>query len=195
MRQLPNILTTGRIFLTIGFIQCLLQPGDQSILLAMLFFLLAMVSDFYDGYYAKKHQFITNFGKIMDPIADKFLILSAFFVFVPMGFVPLWIFYVIFVRETFVTGTRLAVIRKGEFIAAERAGKFKTALQMTVIFLMLGVLFIQQSGIRFSGKGLLERLGVHAVEMLLIATVWITLFSGLAYLWNNRHILLSDLPR
>lgn len=192
MRQVPNILTVSRLFLAAGFILCLLQPGVVSILLATFFFLLAAISDFYDGYYAKKYNLTTNFGKIMDPIADKFLILSAFFMFVPLNLVPLWMFYVIFVRELFVTGTRLAAIRKGEFIAAERAGKFKTALQMTVIFVMLGVVALEQSGSDFTGKILIEALGAHAVEMLMIATVWVTLISGLLYLWNNRRILLSS---
>lgn len=191
-KQIPNILTVSRIFLAIGFIRCLWDPQASSIFLATVLFVLASLSDFYDGYYAKKYKLTSNFGKIMDPIADKILILSAFFMFVPTRLVPLWMFYVIFVREMFVTGTRLAAIRKGEFIAAEKAGKAKTVSQMTVILLMLGVLALQHTTAPFAARPQVEALGLQAVSVLMVVTVWLTLISGLLYLWNNRKILFSN---
>lgn len=192
MKQLPNILTVSRIFLTLGFIYCVIQPGLWPVILATVLFSLASATDFYDGYFAKKYKLTSNFGKIMDPIADKFLMLSAFFIFVPMGFVPLGMFYVIFIRELFVTGTRLAAIRKGEFIAAEKAGKIKTALQVAVIFLILALLMFEESGITVQLRRNLGAVWLHAIDILLAITVLVTVISGLSYLWKNRKTLFSD---
>lgn len=192
MKHLPNILTSFRFVLTVGFIFCLMQSGVAPIAAATVFFLMAVISDFYDGYFAKKFHLTSNFGKIMDPIADKFLILSAFFMLLVKGLVPLWMFYVIFIRELLVTGTRLAAIRKGAFIAAEQAGKLKTALQMTVVIFLLAFLMVQEKGITLSWQARMEGLLGRVNAVLLFFAVGLTLFSGLTYLWNNRNILLAD---
>jgi len=191
MKYLPNILTVTRIFLTVGFILCFFQPQVGSIALASALFILASITDFYDGYFAKKYKCASNFGKIMDPIADKFLTLTAFLVFVLMGVFPLWIFYVIFVRELFVTGTRLFAIRKGKYIAAEKAGKLKTVLQIILVLLILGFLMAQAGDLPFSWMAQGMPFWQSLIYIVLTLTLAVTVISGVSYLWNNRKILLT----
>ena len=141
-KRLPNLLTISRVFLAAGFIICILKSGMLYLVLATVLFILASITDYYDGYFAKKHNVVSNFGKIMDPIADKILMLTAFYIFVSMEIIPAWMFYVIFVREILVTGLRFWAIKKGTFLAAEKAGKYKTGLQITsVIVILLFLIF------------------------------------------------------
>src|SRR5205085_3411379 len=88
----------------------------------------------------------SNFGKIMDPIADKFLVLSVFFIFVQRNVIPYWMFYLIFIREVLVTGSRIIAIRRGQVLAAEKAGKLKTILQLFAIWLILLFVILQENG-------------------------------------------------
>ena len=88
--NLPNILTVSRILLTIFFIKFLLKSGFSSSVIAAAIFTVASLTDYLDGYIAKKRNLISNFGKIMDPIADKFLVLSAFFVFMRLDIIAAW---------------------------------------------------------------------------------------------------------
>src|SRR5438477_9959193 len=116
--NLPNYLTVARFILTFAFIFCVTHSGIVSAVSATLLFMLASWTDYYDGYYAKKYNLITNFGKLMDPIADKLLILSAFFIFAQRQLIPYGIFYLIFAREVMVTASRLKAIRQGKVLAA-----------------------------------------------------------------------------
>src|SRR3972149_6492846 len=127
--NLPNALTISRIVLTFLFIFFICSAGLISKFIAAVLFLIASLTDFYDGYYAKKYQLTSDFGKIMDPIADKVLVLAAFFVFTHMRLIPVWMFALIFIREVLITGWRLAAVLTGEVLAAEKAGKIKTVSQ------------------------------------------------------------------
>src|SRR3989338_10975534 len=98
MKNLPNILTVLRMILALVFVVLMTQRGLTAMILAAVVFLIASLTDFYDGYLAKKKNLISNFGAIMDPIADKFLILIAFFIFVQMRIIPGWMFLLIFLR-------------------------------------------------------------------------------------------------
>ena len=119
MSRLPNILTVLRIVLAVFFVIFITQESLTGVVTAAVIFFLASLTDYYDGYFAKKHKVFSNFGVIMDPIADKFLILAAFFIFMQMELVPEWMFLIIFVREVVVTGSRLMAMRKGRVIAAD----------------------------------------------------------------------------
>jgi CDP-diacylglycerol--glycerol-3-phosphate 3-phosphatidyltransferase len=136
-KLLPNILTVLRIPLAGLFVYFLLQPGLENKILAAVFFSLAVITDFLDGYLARKYKFLSNFGKLMDPIADKVLTLSAFAVFAWMHLFPWWMFAVVCIREVGITVFRLWAGAQGVVLAAEKSGKWKTALQMMVI---IGVL-------------------------------------------------------
>ncbi|MBI5415199.1 MAG: CDP-alcohol phosphatidyltransferase family protein, partial [Candidatus Omnitrophica bacterium] len=111
--SLPNRLTLSRILLTLMFVWFLFQPGAGAKIIAVVVFLLASATDFYDGYYAKKYNLVSDFGKMMDPVADKFLVLTAFFVFAVMHMIALWMFVIICAREVAVTLVRLYAMKRG----------------------------------------------------------------------------------
>ena len=158
--------------------------------IATLVFVLASLTDFVDGYIAKKKNMISDFGTLMDPIADKFLILAAFVAFVRMHLVADWMVVVILGREILVTGLRLFALSKGKVLAAERAGKHKTVSQIVAIFAILGFLIFRELLVSFSQwpQGI-EAWWRSGIEALMLATVALTLISGMSYLWNNRKLI------
>ena len=184
----PNFLTVVRFFLAVGFIIFVQQPGLWPVVTAAVFFTLAALTDYFDGHLAKKHNLVTDFGKIMDPIADKFLILSAFFIFMKMNLIPGWMFTAVAAREILVTVSRLLAMKKGRVIAAEREGKLKTVFQMTTVFLALGFLILNKIP---SGPAWLHQQNFLfwefcLIQVVMLAAVGLTLFSGAKYFWNNR---------
>jgi CDP-diacylglycerol---glycerol-3-phosphate 3-phosphatidyltransferase len=186
--KLPNILTLARVLLTICFVFFLTKTGLLPVVIAVVLFALASLTDFYDGYYAKKHNLVTNFGKIMDPLADKFLILAALYIFVRMHIVAQWMFYVIFIREIVITASRFYAMSRGQVLGAERAGKLKTIAQMGAIFAILGYLIIQQLvGVLFDNTTVIV-LWQEGIQVLMLLAVALTFISGISYLWNNRNI-------
>ena len=144
--NLPNKLTTFRVVLIpffIFFLMTELIPFSKWVALAL--FCIASLTDFFDGYLARKWNMVTNFGKFMDPLADKLLVCSAIIAFTAMGRMPAWIVIVIVAREFIISGFRLIAAEKGVVIAASYWGKFKTASQMFMIILLIiniDVLFI-----------------------------------------------------
>lgn len=190
MKRLPNILTVSRLLLTVGFVYYLTREGVLALLLATLIFSAATFTDFLDGYYAKKHNLISNFGKIMDPLADKILMLAAFFVFMKTHVIAAWMFYLILLREIVVTGCRFWAIKEGYFLAAERAGKLKTVLQILTVFFVLFFKIGEESGF-LRGRSGWECWCLTGIYTLMLLTVGITLYSGVTYLWNNRKIFLK----
>ena len=184
--SLPNRLTIARFFLTLVFLFFALQIGIIPKIIAGAIFLLASLTDFYDGYYAKKYNLISDFGKLMDPIADKFLILTAFFVFTLMHLIPAWMFSLILVREVGITFIRLRAMRQGKVLAAEQAGKIKTVLQIVVISIILIFMVFAETNLPEHWPALLGQCykGIYGL-MLIVVTV--TLFSGISFLWNNRR--------
>ncbi len=186
MKNLPNILTVSRIFITFFFIYYLFVPGFSAKLIAAFIFLFASLTDLFDGYYARKHNFISTFGKIMDPIADKFLVLSAFYCFAHLQIIPWWMFIVVAVREVFITILRLFAMRGGKVLAAEMAGKVKTILQMVTNLVILIFLVGKESFLQ--GNQNAEIIYLKAIMVLMLVIVGLTLYSGVMFLWNNRKI-------
>jgi CDP-diacylglycerol--glycerol-3-phosphate 3-phosphatidyltransferase len=148
------------------------------------------LTDFYDGYIARKENLVTNFGKIMDPIADKLLVLGAFLAFVQLQVVAAWMVVLIISREILITSLRLFAITKGRFLAAERGGKHKTVSQMVAIFLILTYLIFKETMIQFSTwTDSLEFWCELGIFILMLITVILTLISGLSYLWRNKKLV------
>lgn len=168
-------------------------PGLWPIVAAIFLFVLAVVTDFLDGYIAKKKNLVTTFGKLMDPIADKFLILTAFFVFIPLHLVSGWMFFLIFLREIILTGFRLVAMTKGKILAAESAGKLKTAFQMITILFILFFILISRLPLadpwHTYRSQYLFPYGPSAIFVLMLVVVGLTLYSGVLYLWHNRRII------
>ena len=179
--SLPNFLTLSRIFLTIIFAALLYQNSLWATLLAAVVFTVAALTDYYDGKIAKTRKLITDFGKLMDPIADKTLMLTAFFIFAQKGVIFVWMFGVIFLREVVVTVSRLLAARKGMILAAEKLGKIKTVLQIVSVSLILLFLIFEKSLFQIEGWYRAEDIFLISIKCLMFITVVVTLLSGVSY--------------
>lgn len=181
-----------RIVMTVVFIYVF----SINMIAATVLFVLASVTDFFDGYLARKYHLITSFGKIMDPIADKFLILSAFAMFAFEGMFLWWMFWVIAVREISVTLFRFWAMSKGKVLAAEKSGKLKTVLQMGAIGLLFISAIIFPS--YFYNKGSYESAPIYISVLIFIDVVVVllaisvTVLSGILVFWNNRRLFCQD---
>ena len=137
--QIPNVLTIGRILFIPLFILILTLGHSQgSHLLAAIIFAVASITDYLDGYLARKWNVVSNFGKFADPMADKLLVMSAFIMLIELGMAPAWVVAIIICRELAVTGLRLLLVETGgTVLAAAMPGKIKTVTQMfSIIFLL-----------------------------------------------------------
>ena len=131
--NLPNVLTVFRILLIPLLVVLLLDPGPQSSLLAALTFFAASISDFFDGYLARRWGMSTTFGTVMDPLADKFIVAAALIMLAGMTRVPAWMVAVIIGRELAVTALRAVALGQGVVVAAEELGKYKTVFQVLAV--------------------------------------------------------------
>ena len=189
--NLPNKLTVLRIVLVAVFMLFLFSQGVMAKMLALVTFLAASLTDFLDGYIAKKNNMITDFGKLMDPIADKILILAAFLAFVEMELAPAWMVVIIIFREVTITGLRISALTKGKVIAADDGGKHKMVSQVFAVSAVLIFLIFREAGIKAFGllwSGSAERIYKDAIFILMLATTLLTLISGILYLIKNRGI-------
>ncbi len=194
---LPNILTVVRIFLTVLFVYLMNLSGIFFKLTATGVFTLASLTDYWDGHYARKHACVSNFGKLMDPIADKFLILTAFFVFARMGLIAPWMFGVIFLREVVVTALRLVAVQRRKILAAETAGKYKTIFQIIAISVILIFILLNESSLILKWPAQVRSGYEAGIYLLMLVVVFLTLFSGAVFLLNNRKeifLLKTDQP-
>jgi CDP-diacylglycerol--glycerol-3-phosphate 3-phosphatidyltransferase len=137
--NLPNKLTVLRMVLVPFFVASLLISGTNEAMKwpALVLFVAASLTDFADGYIARKYNLITNFGKFMDPLADKILTISGMICLIELGRIPSWIVVIIVAREFIISGFRLIAAENGVVIAANYWGKFKTTFQMIMIILMI----------------------------------------------------------
>lgn len=137
--NLPNRLTIFRVILIPFFVLFMLAPigGAYAGWIALAIFVIASLTDLLDGQIARRCNLVTDFGKFMDPLADKMLVISAMICLVELGRIPSWIVIVIVCREFIISGFRLIAAEKGVVIAASYWGKFKTVFQMVMVILMI----------------------------------------------------------
>src|SRR5258708_33488960 len=135
--NLPNKLTVARFVLTIAFLAVMYSRVKYHETVALALFIAGGVSDFLDGYFARKHRLVTNFGILMDPLADKIMVCSAFIAFVGLKWMPAWMVVVIVARELAITGLRLLAASKNVVLASECYGKHKTISQIVAIISIL----------------------------------------------------------
>ncbi|MBV9674552.1 MAG: CDP-diacylglycerol--glycerol-3-phosphate 3-phosphatidyltransferase [Verrucomicrobia bacterium] len=185
--NLPNQLTLFRLVLTLPFVAALSINFPGSKMIALSLFLLGSITDYADGYIARRYQLITNFGKLMDPLVDKIMIAAAFICLVGLKSVPAWVVIVIVSREFLVTGLRLLAASRGQLLPAERLGKHKTVWQIaTILYLLVTVtlrgLISEKQSPLFLG------LDVGGIVLTYI-TVALTLVSGLGYFARNWNLV------
>lgn len=171
--NLPNKLTLIRIVL-VPVCMALMLTGHFYIALGV--FIVASITDFFDGYIARRDNLVTSFGKIMDPLADKILVFGALLCFLQLGFINAWCVVIILAREFFVTGMRVVAVDKGKVIAASWWGKVKTNVQ--IFSVILGFLtFASGNGVAI----LIGQIGIY------FATAF-TLASWVAYIFENIEV-------
>lgn len=173
--NLPNKLTLARICLVPVYLVLMWAGGDAAWAntLALVVFMAASLTDLLDGKIARSRGLVTNFGKFMDPIADKLLTITAFIVMVDLSRMPAWMCVIFVAREFVVSGLRLVAVEQGRVIAAGILGKVKTVLQMAAVMLLT---------LNVAGLFVLTQLVLYAAVAL---TVW----SMADYVWQNRAVL------
>ena len=174
--NLPNKLTILRVIMIPFFVLTLLYDGGENQTLryvAAAIFIIASLTDMLDGKIARKYNLVTNFGKFMDPLADKLLVCSALICLVELKELPAWMVIVIIRREFIISGFRLVASDNGVVIAASYWGKFKTTFQMIAVVLLI--------------------LGIPSLSMVTMAVVWIalvlTVISLVDYITKNVNVL------
>lgn len=187
--NIPNRITLSRIFLIPVFILLLTLPLDWGFwtigttelpivdFVAAMIFIFASGTDWVDGYYARKHNLVTNLGKFLDPMADKLLVAAAFILLIEMNLAPAWIVILIISREFAVTGLRLVAAGEGIVLAAGKMGKWKTTFQLVSIALLL------LHDFPFS------YIGFPAGKITLYIALILTVVSGIDYFVKNWHVM------
>jgi len=199
--NLPNKLTVSRFVLTAIFLWALFWPTEVPLryTIALILFSVASFTDFLDGKIARARNLITNFGILMDPLADKILTCSAFIAFVESTHlhpdapvkVAAWMVIVIVARELAITGLRLLAASKNIVLAAERFGKHKTISQIVAILALL------VTDACHEWSPVLQDLFMPWVATFALLALWVTVIltvaSGVIYLWRNRRLYLEDM--
>ena len=173
----PNKLTVGRMILVPFMVLFLLTDlgGEANRYISLVIFAGASITDWFDGYLARKHHLVTNFGKFMDPLADKLLVCSAMICMIELGRLPAWIVIIIIAREFIISGFRLIAAENGVVIAANYWGKFKTVSQMIMIILMI----MNLDNAVFQG----------AITLFVVIAVALTIISLIDYIEKNKSVL------
>ncbi len=174
--NLPNKLTIMRVLLIPVFLVCLFcLDAPTNNYAATAIFVIASLTDFLDGYLARKWNMVSNFGKFMDPLADKLLVMAALVAMVGLGSLPAWVVVVILAREFAITGFRTLAMEANIVMAASWWGKIKTTVQMIMIVVLL-------LDFQFAGAVVLE-------NILIGLAVFFTILSGWDYIWKNKQVL------
>jgi len=176
--NLPNKLTVLRMFMVPIFVVFMLIPslgGAANKYIALALFCVASFTDFLDGHLARKNNLVTNFGKFMDPLADKLLVCSALICLTALDKLAAWIVLIIIAREFIISGFRLVASDNGIVIAASYWGKFKTVSHMTMIIML--ILDFQNNIYQFA-TGVVVGMGLA-----------LTVVSLVDYVWKNRQVL------
>jgi len=187
--NIPNTLTVFRILLTPFFIYLLFNNFPYSKLYALIIFIVASLTDAYDGYYARKYNIETEIGNFLDPLADKILVSSAFISFYLLEIIDIWMVLIILLRDMFITLLRIVMKRNGHSLKTSRIAKSKTAIQLALIIFTL--IFLTISTINLSGFSVASNF-ISKYNIVYNATFMVsffTLYTGLRYLQNNYDLI------
>tara|TARA_B100001123_G_C15214117_1_gene988486 strand:- start:63 stop:659 length:597 start_codon:yes stop_codon:yes gene_type:complete len=187
--MLPNVLTIGRILLTPVFILCLFYESPWSKSAALAIFIIASITDAFDGHIARKRNLVTRTGEFLDPLADKILVVSAFLSFALLDKIPFWMVALIVFRDLFVTGLRMLFLNNGISFATSKVAKTKTGAQISAIFFVLAYLALKTFPLIDAA-----RLTAFIDEFNLIwyaafTATFFTVYTGLNYLYINREAI------
>ncbi len=189
--NLPNKLTISRFALTVVFLGVFFSRLRFANTVSLVLFSVASLTDYFDGKIARREKLITNFGILMDPLADKILTCSAFIAFVDRDLIPAWMVVIIVARELAITGLRLLAASKQVVLAAEGYGKHKTISQIVAIVSILTLVSYPEWG--YWGRAIFAWWVPAFTEVAKWVSVILTFTSGALYLWRNRELYLDDL--
>ena len=184
--NIANSLTLFRIALTPIFIIFLFYEHPNAKLWALMVFLVASITDALDGYFARKHDQVTEQGRFLDPLADKILILSALISFAVLEIIPFWMVGLIIFRDLFITGLRVVMNNKGFQMVTSNIAKAKTSFQVVIIVTIL--LYLGSARLPFDWSADYIQL-IREYELIYYLTLLITVFTvftGIAYIYDNR---------
>jgi CDP-diacylglycerol---glycerol-3-phosphate 3-phosphatidyltransferase len=189
---LPNQLTVLRIILTPFFLFFFLSENPMFKQISIGIFIIAALTDWYDGWLARKFNYITNWGKFWDPLADKILTSTAFIGFVILGVLQLWMVIIILLRDFIITIFRAYADYKGVSFPTSNYAKWKTFIQMAFLYYLLLIYTAVNTFQIYNGNGkifavLMDRNFIYYTMLFITA---ITLHSGVTYLIKNRHLIL-----
>jgi CDP-diacylglycerol--glycerol-3-phosphate 3-phosphatidyltransferase len=188
-----NRLTLSRLLLTVLFVAALSAPWRYAHTTALVTFLVAGMTDLFDGEIARRYQTVTNFGKLMDPLVDKIMIAAAFISLVPLRAVPAWAATVVVGRDFLITGLRLMATAKGQVLSAESLGKHKTSWQIITVIFFLSLLAMAEWSSPIRSSAWWQRAWTQAGAALVWLTVALTLYSGFGFAWRHRDVVEPDL--
>lgn len=188
MLNWPNVFTVFRMLCTVPFVVFLFDDSPFAPTAALGIYLVAVATDTIDGWLARRLNNVTDFGKIMDPLADKVIVVAALVSFVGLGLVPMWMVLAIVGRELVIMGFRAVAAARGIYIYASTLAKWKTAFQMAAIAFILGVPVARYwAGARWPAG--MDPAAAAATSFTMWVAVVLTLATGLWYLWKNRQVV------
>ena len=186
--HIPNFITLSRIVLTPLYLWFLFGGHEHGYSLALVVFIAAGLTDLWDGHLARRMKVESSLGKMLDPIADKVLIISAFVAFVWLDLVSGWMVAVIILRDVVITGLRFVLERRDRPLRTSKAAKGKTAAQMTIIIFGLAYLSLKSYQVSWI-TSTVERLDL--ILILMSITVLVTVYTGVDYFISNRAAIMS----
>ncbi|MFZ1291407.1 MAG: CDP-diacylglycerol--glycerol-3-phosphate 3-phosphatidyltransferase [Melioribacteraceae bacterium] len=188
---LPNQLTTLRIMLTPVFLYLFLSENPILRQISLAVYIIAAITDWYDGWLARKFNYITTWGKFMDPLADKILTSTAFFGFVIIGVLPLWMVIIVVFRDLFVTSLRLFAEWKKKTFTTNYLAKIKTFIQMIFIFYLLIVFTLKENQfLKDNFSNLIEYLtNQNVIYFSMLSITVYTFITGVVYIYQNRILI------
>ena len=189
MMSLPNILTFLRILLTPIFIICLFGEFEQAKMWALSIFIIASITDAYDGYYARKNNLVTDAGRFLDPLADKILVSSAFISFAIMDLIDFWMVGLIIFRDLFVTGLRMIMTRNGFTMMTSKIAKSKTLVQIAIIIFTLLFLSVKGYSGPFFQSFIYYIKDYQLIYYLTMLATLFTIYTGFTYINDNRKAI------
>jgi len=187
--NVPNTLTLLRIALTPFFIILLFYDHPYAKLWALVIFLIAAITDAFDGYYARKHDQVTDHGQFLDPLADKILVSSALISFAVLGVIPYWMVALIIFRDMFVTGLRMVMSNKGFNMVTSNIAKAKTTVEIVIIVTILLYLGLVKLHLSWFSEFITLTREYNLIYNLTLTVTIFTVITGISYIYENRSAI------
>ena len=190
---IPNQLTALRILLVPVFVLLLLQVDPYMKLLGVIVFILASLTDIYDGYHARKYGVVTRLGAFLDPLADKLLITAAFFLYVGMGFLSLWMVILVVVRDVVVTALRIYAEFKNRPVVTSIEAKYKTLVQNIFVYVIMVLILMKEASFAGANVAVMTSRFLLSgyLNYIMLAVTIFTVYTGISYLVSNWRIYLQ----